>query len=407
MTQRLEGQDIICFTYADWHASWSTPQQLMSRLTPANRVLYVDQPRSFLYGLKKPDPQGAGQWTGERIQELRANLYVYHLPHCFFPIGNLPLSIARVFLWINSVLIALLVRRAVKRLSFREPVLWNFSILHGFAGKYIRARVRIYDIADEWSRYIDHPDSRQLTEEVDAWLTKQADLVFPSTAHIAEARKRLNRDMHVVPHGADYDHFAKAQDPATQVPQDLARLPRPVMGSVGVMDPARFDADLIEFLSKRLPKWSIILVGPARKGVDTARLEACPNVYLTGNRSIAELPNYLKGIDVALIPYRVNEATANIYPLKLPEYLAAGKPIVAVAMRVLLPFRDVITIANTYEAFAEAVEKSWLDQGADAIAARQAVARENSWDCRIAEKSDHLMRHLRGKPLTAEGARRN
>lgn len=404
MTSTLKGRDIICFTYADWHASWSTPQQLMSRLAPANRVLYVDQPRSFLYGLKRPDPQGAGQWHGPRLQEVRKNFFVYHLPHCYLPVGSLPLPLARAFLAVNSRLIARRVRRAAAALGFKDPILWNFSILHGYAGARVPAALRIYDIADEWARYIDHPESRKLTEEVDAHLTRSADLVFPSTTQIAAERKGLHPDMPIVPHGADYDHFARAQDPETAVPEDLLQRPRPVLGAVGVLDPARFDVELICHLSKSLPHWSIVIVGPAREGVDTARLEACPNVYLTGNRPIAQLPNYLKGFDVALIPYQVNEATANIYPLKLPEYLSAGKPIVAPAMPVLKPFSAVIAIAETYEAFVEAIEHARDENGPEAVAARQAVARENSWDRRVADKSAHVLRHLREEPLAAEEA---
>jgi glycosyltransferase involved in cell wall biosynthesis len=400
----LRDQDIICFTYADWHASWSTPQQVMTRLCPSNRILYVDQPRSFLYNLKAPDPQGAGQWHGAAVQEVREDFHVYHLPHCFLPVGGLPLPIARCFIALNSLLIAWLVRRAAHRLGFKNPILWNFSILHGYAGKYLPVRLRIYDIADEWARYIEHPAARNLTEHLDAWLTRTADLVFPSTPQIAAARAHLHDDMPVIAHGADYDHFSRAQHPDTEIPDDLSEVPHPIVGAVGVMDPARFDEDLIVHLSGALPDWSIVLVGPARKGVDLARLEACPNVYLTGNRPIAELPNYLKALDVALIPYRVNEATANIYPLKLPEYLAAGKPVVAPAMPVLAPFGDVVHIVENHDAFVEAVRLAYHEQGAGPVAKRQAVGRDHSWDQRVAEKSDHVMRHLGRPGDNAEGA---
>lgn len=390
--------DIVIFSYADWHASWTTPQQIASRLAPHNRVLFVDQPRSFLYGLKKRDPQGAGQWSGPMLQEKAKNFWVLHMPHTFFPVGNnLPLWIAQPGLNWNSRRIGGHVHRAMVELNFQDAVLWNFSPLHGYAGNYIPRALALYDICDVWVNYIPHAPGRALITQMEEYLCHEADLVLPSTDNMKKHWQHLNDEMHVVPHAADYDHFAKAALPETFIPDELADLPRPIIGSVGVIDPDRFDVDLICHLSQARPDWSIVLVGPPRADMDCTRLKSCTNVYLTGNKEIAELPNYIKGMDLCLIPYKINDATRDIYPLKLQEYLASGKPVVSSAMPSVLPFEAVVPIARSHEEFVDKIEAALAEEDDQRQAARMAVARENSWEHRVAEKSTHIARVLEEK----------
>lgn len=120
--------DIIVFSYSDWRASWSTPQQLMTRVAArGHRVLYVDQPRSFLYGLKGADPQGAGAWDGAALQPVQNNLWVFHPPTRFLPLGGLPFPISRHVLQMNGKMLGQQVREAAAGLGFRDAILWNFS----------------------------------------------------------------------------------------------------------------------------------------------------------------------------------------------------------------------------------------------------------------------------------------
>lgn len=381
-----DAQDIIVFSYSDWRASWSTPQQLMSRIAGTRRVLYVDQPRSFLYGLKKRDPQGAGTWDGPRLQEVQKNLWVYHPPAAFLPLGGLPFPIARWALRMNGRLLARAVRQAAGALGFHEVVLWDFSPLHAGAVAHVPHALHVYDIADDWINYVKGMDGQSLITWAEIYLCQHADLVLPSTENIQKKWLAFNKHSHVVPHAADFAHFSTAADAETVVPEDIAHLPRPIIGSVGVIDPDRFDVDLIEHLSAARPAWSIVLVGPPRADMDLGRIQKLPNVYLTGNRSIADLPKYLKGMDVTLVPYRLNEATKNIYPLKLQEYLATGKPVVSSAMPSIVPFEGPVKIARSHAEFVEKIEAALAEDNAESRAARQAIARENSWESRVEQK---------------------
>lgn len=390
--------DIITFSYSDWRASWSTPQQLMSRVATAERrVLYVDQPRSFFYGLKRADPQGAGAWEGPPLQEVRENLWVYHPPTAFLPLGGLPFPISRHVLQLNGRLLGQQVRQAAEKLALRDPVLWNFSPLHAGAVAHVPHALHVYDIADDWVNYIRRRSGRELILWAEEQLCRDADLVLPSTENLQRKWLACNPNSHVVPHAADFDHFSRAGLPETTVPDELARLPHPIIGSVGVMDPDRFDVALIEHLSAARPAWSIVLVGPPRADMDLSRIQKLPNVYLTGNKAIADLPNYLKGMDVTLVPYKLNDATRNIYPLKLQEYLATGKPVVSSAMPSIVPFEGPVRIARSHPEFVTHIEAALAEDTAEARAARQAIARENSWEHRTAQKLSLIDEALRRK----------
>lgn len=390
----LDGQDILAFTYADWNASWSTPQQILSRLAPENRVLYVDQPRSFLYGLKGPDPQGAGAWQGPRLQEVRPNLFAYHPPHLFLPVGGLPLALAKTTLTLNGRLLAFLVRRQMRRLGMVDPLLWNFSPLHGTAIPHLRKCLTIYDVCDEWANYVGNVSGRKVLAWIEEHLCRSADLVFVGTENMKTLREVLNEHIEVIHHGADYEHFATAALPDTPVPEDIACLPRPVIGSVGVLDPFRFDVDLILSIARSRPDWSLALVGPPRADMDLDRLKSCDNVYLLGNKPIEDLPKYIKGMDVTIIPYKVNEATRYIYPLKLQEYLSTGKAVVSAALPAILPYEAVVYIARDNEDFLAKLGLALEEDNEERRAERQAVARQNSWTGRAQEKSEYVMQHL-------------
>ncbi len=396
MSAILKGRDIVCLSFADWHGSWSTPQQVMSRLAHDNRVLYVDQPRSFLYLLKPPSAKGEGLWHGAPVQEVQPGLHVFHPPHCFLPTGGIPLPIASRALRLNGRLLAAQLKRVMKQLGFKDPILWNYSILHGEAIDFLSHTLHVYDIADVWEGYITNEHGRRLVRWEEERLTRAADIVFPSTEAIQESHLAWNPRHVLVPHGADFEHFAQAADPAMPLPEEFAKIPRPIAGFVGVMDPARFDEELLFGLAQARPDWSFVLVGPALAGVNLTRLQTCANVYLTGNKPIEQLPNYLKGFDVGMIPYRINPLTNGIFPLKLMEYLSAEKPVVSTPMTSVKAFGEVVYIAGDVREYADALDAAVREDGAPRRAQRQAVARQYSWEEIVRRKSEVVAAALAG-----------
>jgi glycosyltransferase involved in cell wall biosynthesis len=214
-------------------------------------------------------------------------------------------------------------------------------------------------------------------------LTRRADLVITTSRGLLASRQHLNPHTHHVPHACDVATFARALAPDLAVPADLAAIPRPRIGAVGVHD-ERLDLDAIEVLARADHSWHVVLVGPIQPGdVDEARLRALENVHLLGGKPVAELPAYLKGLDVALIPYKLDELTRNIFPLKLYEYLAAGVPVVAAALPELKPFVGTVALAKRPADYPDLVRGVLATDTPESRKERAAAAAGNTWEERV------------------------
>ncbi len=393
----LQGRDIIVFTYADWHAVKSTPQHLSKLLAQTNRVLYVDMPRSFLRFLKGVDSQGAGAWSGKPLQEGAPNLFVFHPPHRFLPIGQVPFPVARRTLRVNGYFLARMVREQAHRLGFKDPILWNFSPIHGGAAPFIPRALSVHDICDEWANYLEDRAGRRLVDWMDRRLAASADIVFVFSQHMRARREGLCPETHVVLPAGDVAHYSKANDPALAAPRDIARLPHPIIGAICVIDRYRFDVGLIARMAALRPQWSIALLGPVRGVVDFTPLERFPNVHLMGNRPLEDMPAYLKGMDAALVPYAINEATKGIYPMKIQEYLAGSKPVVCPRLPECLHLEEVVYFAEAHDEFVTMTDRALAEDNPERQAARRTVAEQNSWRRRLEQRSDHIERLLRAR----------
>lgn len=191
--------------------------------------------------------------------------------------------------------------------------------------------------------------------------------------------------------------FNQALDPDLQIPEDLAQVPTPRIGVVGVHD-YRLDIDAIETIVRADRTWNVVLIGPTKLGHgDVARLRHMRRVHLIGERQRQDLPAYLKGLTAALIPYRTGELTRNIFPLKLFEYLAAGLPVIAGGLPELKRYIGMISLAEKLEDYPELVREAIAEDSPEKRSARVALAAKNSWEHRIAEVSDLVEEALQRK----------
>jgi UDP-galactopyranose mutase len=257
----------------------------------------------------------------------------------------------------------------------------------------------VYDCMDQLSAFQAAPPELLLRE---AELFQRADLVFTGGHTLYEAKRSQHPHVYAFPSAVDVEHFAQARL-AQEDPIDQAGLPRPRLGFCGVLD-ERLDTDLVAAVADMRPKWQIVLVGPVAK-IDPATLPSRPNIHYLGAKTYAELPAYLAGWDVALIPFARNESTRFISPTKTPEYLAAGRPVVSTSIRdVVRPYRDerLARIADTAEDFVAAVEAAMRD---DADSRQRRVDRflaEISWD-KTWSAMDELVREAIARPVTNSG----
>jgi len=360
---------IICFSHLRWDFVLQRPQHLMRRFAKHKQVFFFeeyipcDHPLPYLEHHAFPDANVIAlrprlpHWWGARArdQALRELL-------------NILLATIRV----------------------SRPLLWFYTpMMFGFA-RDIEAGGIVYDCMDELSNFRQAPPELRTLETE---LIHKADVVFTGGHSLYEAKRHLHDNIHPFPSAVDVEHFVKARSRAEPDCPGQAAIPGPRLGYYGVVD-ERLDLDLLRHVAQARPDWSLVVVGPVVK-ISPDDLPKLPNIHYLGAKQYAELPDYLAGWDVALMPFAINEATRFISPTKTPEYLAGGRAVVST------PIVDVVrhygetaavVIADTPDDFvagcarllqASAQERSAAQQDADRLLAGMSWDRTFGSMCRI------------------------
>jgi glycosyltransferase involved in cell wall biosynthesis len=365
----LHHRDIICFS-PDWTGDPLSKTHLMRLLSRDNRLLWVNS-----IGERKPRVSKADFGRAFRklfaatrpITEPEPNIFVLNplaIPAAYGPIGQR----------VNRRLLRFQVRRAMRKLGFRRPINYTFLPAAGAVAGTLGEELVIYHCVDEYSAFTGVPATLRTLEEK---LLRRADLVVVSSELLYKSKLPFNRHTVLVRHGVDYEHFRKALDPATTVPDDVARLPRPIIGFFGLIADW-VDLELLAQVARHFAHGSLVLLGKAT--TDVSALAALPNVHVLGRKKYEELPGYCKAFDVALMPFRINELTLNANPLKVREYLAAGLPVVSTP----IPEVEVLgqcRIAGTTETFIHEIETALTDPGPQLD--RSEAIRSESWASRL------------------------
>jgi glycosyltransferase involved in cell wall biosynthesis len=376
----LVGRDMLCFSH-DWTGDPLSKTHLMRLLAKdGNRVLWVNSIgyRAPSVGSKRDLSRVVAKLkaAAEPVREVEPNLFV------FSPLV-VPAWGRRWAAAANARLLRWQVRRAMRSLGFRRPVNWVFNPAAGVvAGRLGEERV-IYYCVDEYTAFAGVNTAALAAIERD--LLDRADLVVVSAEKLLAAKRSPRAPTVLVRHGVDYDHFRTALDPATAVPDEIARLPRPVIGYFGLIADDWVDVPLLVHLARAFPTGSLVLLGKAT--TDVSALAREPNVHLLGRKPYQSLPGYCKGFDAAVIPFPVTEVTLNANPLKAREYLAAGLPVVSTA----IPEVEVLgrcRIGRRPDEFVEQVRAALERPGPDAERSR--VMASESWAARLEEVRQHF-----------------
>jgi glycosyltransferase involved in cell wall biosynthesis len=232
----------------------------------------------------------------------------------------------------------------------------------------------VYFCMDDF-RYLPNV-SPEMLEPLERRLLDRVDGVVATARVLTESKRPRSGRVLYLPQGVNYEHFAERRP----LPAEMAALPRPRIGFAGGLT-TPVDLDLVRRLAAAHPGGSVVLVGPVF--IDP-RLIAAPNVHVLGPRPYRDLPAYVQGFDVGIIPYRLNAHTVAVDPLKLLEYLAAGIPVVTTDLPEVRKYRHAVAIADSHEAFLAAVRGA-LEPGPGALQRRQAEARRHGWDARAEE----------------------
>lgn len=398
---QLEGHDIVCVSVMDWeHPFQSSRHHLMRALARRNRVLFVDNQFNPLTVLRQlghaPMRRKLATWArlAPNPWPVAENLWVYN-PPAVVPMGKL--TNRRVFdavYGFNQARLLKGVRQACRQLGFDRPLLWiSFNVLssESLIGG-LNEQLVVYHCTDEITAMA---GMSPFSGELERRLLSRADLTFTSSRQLLADKAPFTRACHFVPNGADTELFERALAADTPVHASLNGLKGPIIGFAGHME-ERFDFDLMAAVAAGRPDWRFVLAGPiaGSRQAEADRLARLPNVRFVGLLGREELPSFLKGVDVALIPFVHSAQTRAIYPLKLNEYLAAGKPVVLTPFADLREFTGLVGVADGAEAFAAAIAAELAAESPERREARVALARSNNWAGRTAQMEGLLVSAL-------------
>jgi glycosyltransferase involved in cell wall biosynthesis len=349
--------EVICLSHLRWGFVYQRPNHLMSCCARDRRVFFVEEP---ILGAEAPRLEVS-------LVDKGVHVAVPHLPHGVS--GEAAKAMQRHLL-----------QELVDRSRIRDPLLWFYTPMALGYARDLRASGVVYDCMDELSHFRGAPPELRERERE---LFTIADVVFTGGQSLYEVKRHHHPRVHAFPSSVDAPHFHRARSPMPE-PHDQRSLRRPRLGFFGVID-ERMDLELVERVAESRPYWELVFVGPIAK-IDPAHLPRRANIHYLGQKSYDELPHYLAGWDVAVMPFARNDATKFISPTKTLEFLAAGKPIVSTAIRdVVRPYGDrgLVRIANEPSSFVSAVEAALAERGTPAERARHdngdVVLAQTSW----------------------------
>ncbi len=371
-----------------WDEYLRRRQQIAMRLSKfegIDKVVYVELPLTifsfFKFLLGNSLPKVALAWR--RILKnglLCKDNEVWILT----PITLLPYMPVKIIREINRFcdywLQLLVLKFYIKKLKLQDSILW---ISHPFAAEFIGKlgeKIICYDRTEDFAYMHDCPVAVQdLTKKNDLKIIKDADLIFVQTKEMQKAISAENANVFLVPNAVDIQWF---NDEVINV-SDMQGIPRPILCYCGNIN-SRIDFELLKYIAITHPEWSLVMIGHLAPGVNEfSLLKGLNNVYLLGIKPYRKLPSYFKKTDVCLMPHKIDKFTESQSPLKLFDYMAAGKPIVSTKIAGVRDYEEVVMIGHTKEEFVSLIEKVLINDSEKEVEKRRAFVQQNTWDMRM------------------------
>ena len=377
----IKGENIICVSSIDWDFVWQGHQEIMSTFAKnGNKVLFIENT-----GIRSPTFKDLPRLKKRIINWMRSvkgfrqkmeNIFVYSPLILPFPYSKIARRINRYFL-IRSL------RRWMRTMEFNNPIVWTFlpnGITLDIVNNIDKKLLIYYCIAD-FHQLADNPKKVEKTENE---LIKKSDLIFAQGDFLKERCLRLNNNVHIFPFGVNLDTFDSLESDKYHIPEDMRMIKRPIVGYIGGIH-RHIDFDLLRLIAAEHPEWSVVLVGPIQ--TDVSKISGLKNIFLLGKKEFSELPNYVNGFDAGIIPYALNDYTTTVFPTKLNEYHAMGKPVVSTSLPEILNFNKahdgLVLVGKNYKEFMDSVSQAIKDKDTALINRRVLSAKSNSWLTKI------------------------
>ena len=371
--------DLVCLSHLRWNFVYQRPQHLLSRCAQRRRVFFIEEP---IFG-DYPE--------GHLVVSMHESGVWVVVPHLLENLSEEAASAAQ-----QVLLDGLFTDHQIRRY-----ICWYYTPMALAFTHHLQPLAVVYDCMDELSAF---KGASPALRDHEAELFRRADLVFTGGQSLYESKVHQHPNVYAFPSSVDVAHFQKARN-ITQDPADQANIPHPRLGFYGVID-ERMDLELLSGIALSQPDWQLVIIGPVAK-IDPAVLPRHKNIHYLGGKDYKELPAYLAGWDLAMLPFVRNESTRFISPTKTPEYLAAGKPVVSTSIRdVVRPYgqEGMVLIADTVAEFVAAAEKAMQEDSKRSawLGRVDAFLEQISWDrtwadmSRLIESAINVKAHSHG-----------
>lgn len=386
---------IALLSFIEWDGAWQRPQHLMSEFSRKMNAVYCAPVRAHNVGFRS-----LAFFFSDR-EEVSASLTV--LRPMLLPFENRSGMIRAI----NTFIVFRSMQKEIKSRGRIPTVLMTNSPFFALPFSWLPARVRAYDVMDELVRFGSAPPN---SEGMERLVVSQSDVVTTGTWSLSQLKQRQYEDIlpeaHYVACGAEAAHFAR-EFSEDEIPDDIASLPKPIIGYFGAIN-ERMDPELLLSLSEKMPKASIVLIGPVYQRFRSYRikgkngealltyplLKQKPNVYFLGMKPYEELPKYLAAFDCAIVPYRLSDGVEFVQPVKTLEYMAGGKPVVSTAIPDVVKFmKDLVRVGETHDDFVQKVSEA-IVEGGDRSEEYRVMAAQRSWTDMADEFENHFLMAL-------------
>lgn len=370
--------NIVCVSPAPWdYPIWTNRQHIMERIAKRHKVIYVFQPVFFRSSIKRNVSLKETKKIS-MLKKINDNLWTY--TPFVIPCSNRSLNLHRINVEISSVFL----KKILSRLGFKNYLLWFYDPEGVTYLDYLNPKLTCYDCVDEYSTMPYYNSSKKRKERLNLLeneLIKKCDLVFTTALNLYKQKKRLNPKTYLVENVGDFYHFNKVAKEQFKTPIDILEIPSPRIGFVGALDDYKVDYELLEYLAVKKPNWSIVLIG-SKMSSKESRCASKNNIFYLGRKDYEKLPQYMSHLDACIIPYKINDYTKHVFPIKFFEFLSTGKPVITTALPALKKYSGTVRIASSYNEFIQAIESSLCYDSEDLKEKRLNLARNNTWEHR-------------------------
>lgn len=391
----MKNENILCISSIDWDFIWQGHQEIMSTFAKnGNKVLFIENTGVRVPGIKdipRIINRIKNWFLGVKgIRKEKENLYIFSplvLPFPYF-------SFAR---WLNRHIILSVLEKWMKIVNFSNPIIWTFlptplslNLIDNLSYK-----ILIYYCIDSFKV---SSDSARKIKKSEIKLLKKADLVFVTSRELYTYCSNHNNKVYIFPFGVNFQEFQKVRIGQNSIPAEIKDIKRPIIGYVGGIH-KWIDQNLIKEVAEKYPEYSFVFVGPIQ--TDISLLSGLKNVYFLGKKHHHEIPYIINNFNICIVPYLITEYTKNVYPTKLNEYHALGKPVISTDLPEIKNFNiennNLVLVAKTYGEFIGCISNALNDSSEVLLEKRISSAKRNSWDMRIEEMGNLIESEIERK----------